>query len=59
VRHDCIEPLGPTTTEAAEALGMTPQTFNNLVNGKKRYFGGNGDPSRRAFRNLAAAADGR
>ena len=34
VRHDCIEPLGLTITEAAEALGATRQTLNNLVNGK-------------------------
>src|SRR6202045_897994 len=34
VRHDCIEPLGLTITEAAEALGVTRQTVNNLVNGK-------------------------
>jgi len=34
VRHDCIEPLGLTITEAAHALGVTRQTLNNLVNGK-------------------------
>lgn len=34
VRHDCIEPLGLTVTEAARALGVTRQTLNNLVNGK-------------------------
>lgn len=34
VRHDCIEPLGLTITEAAGALGVTRQTLNNLVNGK-------------------------
>ena len=34
VRHDCIEPLGLTITEAAEALSVTRQTVNNLVNGK-------------------------
>src|SRR5437660_10976632 len=34
VRHECIEPLGLTITEAAEALGVTRQTLNNLVNGK-------------------------
>jgi addiction module HigA family antidote len=34
VRHDCIEPLGLTITEAAAALGVTRQTLNNLVNGK-------------------------
>ena len=34
VRHDCIEPLGLTITEAAEALGVTRQALNNVVNGK-------------------------
>ena len=34
VRHDCLEPLGLTMTEAANALGVTRQALNNLVNGK-------------------------
>jgi addiction module HigA family antidote len=34
VRHDCIEDLNLTITEAAEILGVTRQTLNNLVNGK-------------------------
>jgi len=34
VRHDCIEPFGLTITEAAEILGVTRQTLNNLVNSK-------------------------
>jgi addiction module HigA family antidote len=34
VRHDCIEPLGLTITQAAEILGVTRQAHNNLVNGK-------------------------
>lgn len=34
VRHDCIEPLGLTITEAAEFLDVTRQALNNLVNGK-------------------------
>ncbi len=34
VRHDCIEPLGLSITEAARALGVTRQALNNLVNGK-------------------------
>jgi addiction module HigA family antidote len=34
VRQDCIEPLGLTVTEAAQALGVTRQALNNLVNGK-------------------------
>jgi antitoxin HigA-1 len=34
VRHDCIDAVGLTITEAAEVLGVTRQTLNNLVNGK-------------------------
>jgi antitoxin HigA-1 len=34
VRQECIEPLGLTVTAAAEALGVTRQALNNLVNGK-------------------------
>ena len=62
VRHDCIEPLDLTITEAANILGVTRQALNNLVNGKSgispemairldKAFGGGAE-------NLAAAADG-
>jgi addiction module HigA family antidote len=34
VRHDCIESLGLTITEAARVLGVTRQALNNLVNCK-------------------------
>jgi addiction module HigA family antidote len=34
VRHDCLEPLGLSVTKAAEKLGVTRQTLNNLVNGR-------------------------
>src|SRR6266700_8014665 len=34
VRHDCIEALNLTITEAADILGVTRQALNNLVNGK-------------------------
>lgn len=34
IRHDCLEPLGLSVTEAADALGVTRQALNNLVNGK-------------------------
>jgi antitoxin HigA-1 len=34
VRHDCIEQLGLTITEAARVLGVTRQALNNLVNCK-------------------------
>ena len=32
VRQDCIEPLGLSIGEAAEALGVTRQTLDRLVN---------------------------
>ncbi len=32
VRQDCIEPLGLTVGEAAEALGVTRQTLDRLIN---------------------------
>lgn len=34
VRFDCLEPLGLSVTKAAEALGVTRQALNNLVNCK-------------------------
>jgi addiction module HigA family antidote len=34
VRHDCLEPLGLSVTEAATVLGVTRQALNNVVNGK-------------------------
>jgi addiction module HigA family antidote len=34
VRHDCIDGLGLSVTDAAEKLGVTRQALNNLVNGK-------------------------
>ena len=34
VLKDCLEPLGNSTTKAAEALGVTRLTLSNLVNGK-------------------------
>ena len=34
VRHDCIEPLDLTITDAAKILGVTRQALNNLVNCK-------------------------
>lgn len=35
VRHDCLEPLGLTVTKGAEVLGVTRQTLNDLVNGRR------------------------
>jgi addiction module HigA family antidote len=34
VLHDCLEPLDLSVTAAAEALGVTRQALNNVVNGK-------------------------
>lgn len=35
VLRECIEPMGLTITEAAEALGVTRVTLSELVNGKR------------------------
>jgi addiction module HigA family antidote len=35
VLQECIEPLGLTITEAAEALGVTRVTLSELVNGRR------------------------
>jgi antitoxin HigA-1 len=35
VLRQCIEPLGLTITDAAEALGVTRTTLSELVNGKR------------------------
>ena len=54
VLQECIEPLGLTITEAAEALGVTRNTLSELVNGKRgispemavrlsKVFGGNAE----------------
>lgn len=32
VRHDCLEPLGLSVTKAAEALGVSRKTLDNIVN---------------------------
>ena len=34
VRSACLEPLGLSVTEAAEVLGVTRQTLNNVIHGK-------------------------
>src|SRR5271157_2903218 len=34
IRTACLEPLGLSVTDGAEALGVTRQTLNNIVNGK-------------------------
>jgi addiction module HigA family antidote len=35
VLRQCIEPLGLSITDAAEALGVTRNTLSELVNGKR------------------------
>ena len=35
VLDECIQPLGLTITDAAEALGVTRNTLSELVNGKR------------------------
>jgi len=35
VLRQCIEPMGMTITDAAEALGVTRNTLSELVNGKR------------------------
>jgi antitoxin HigA-1 len=35
VRHDCLEPLGLSVTKGAEILGVTRQTLNDLVHGRR------------------------
>jgi addiction module HigA family antidote len=35
VLQECVEPLGLSITDAAEALGVTRNTLSELVNGKR------------------------
>lgn len=34
VRHDCLEPLGLSVTEAAKKLGVSRKQLSNVVNGR-------------------------
>ena len=34
VRHDCLEPLGLTVTEAARKMGVSRKQLSNIVNGR-------------------------
>lgn len=34
VRHDCIEPLGLTISEAAKRLGVSRKQLSDIVNGR-------------------------
>lgn len=33
IRHDCLEPLGLTVTDAAQKLGVSRKQLSDLVNG--------------------------
>jgi addiction module HigA family antidote len=35
VKHDCLEPLGLTVTKAAQVLGVTRKTLNDLIHGRR------------------------
>jgi antitoxin HigA-1 len=35
VKHDCLEALGLSVTEAAQGLGVTRQTLNDLIHGHR------------------------
>lgn len=35
VKHDCVAALGLTVTEAARILGVTRQTLNDLIHGRR------------------------
>jgi addiction module HigA family antidote len=34
IRHDCLEPLGLTVTEAAKRLGVSRKQLSDLLNGR-------------------------
>lgn len=34
MRHDCIEPLGLTVTDAADVLGISRKQLSDIVNGR-------------------------
>ena len=36
IRHDCLEPLGLTVTEAAKKLGVSRKQLSDVVNGHSR-----------------------
>ena len=64
IRHDCLEPLGLTVTEAAKRLGVSRKQLSEIVNGRSgispvmairldKAFGGGAD----AWYHLQAAYD--
>jgi hypothetical protein len=57
VLQECIEPLGLTITQAAEALGVTRNTLSELVNGKRGIFSRNGRAAGESFRWHRAGLD--
>lgn len=34
IRHDCLEPMGLSITDAAKVLGVTRPTISKLINGR-------------------------
>jgi antitoxin HigA-1 len=34
IKHDCLEPLGLTVTEAAKVLGVSRRQLSDIVNGR-------------------------
>ena len=49
VRSACLEPLGLSVTAAAEILGVTRQTLNNVIHGKSGIKPPDGDPALEGF----------
>ena len=43
MRHDCLEPLGLTVTEAARRLDVSRKQLSELVNGRKAERAARGD----------------
>ncbi len=35
VKYDCLEPLGLTVTKGAKVLGVSRQTLNDLIHGRR------------------------
>ena len=50
VRDDCLTELNLTTGQAAEALGVTRQTLDRIINETQQRHPGYGDPLRESVR---------
>ena len=50
MRHDCLEPLGLSVTEAAKRLGVSPQAVVRYRQWPCGHLAGDGDPLRQGFR---------